>query len=131
MSSQYRTFRRPSLRSVNQCSPRKGSCRSSVPCFAFLARGFKFVAGLPRGHFRLRCGFGSQRETEARHLGQASKIHLGAILIARLVIVMIDIILRLRFAPSSVVAFEFQPFVDRERRNAHAGETEVVSAVII
>src|SRR5712672_2670546 len=126
MSSQYRTFRRPSLRPVNQCSPRKGSCRSSVPCFALLARGFKFVAGLPASHFRLRCRFGSERETEARHLGQAGKIHLRAILIARLMIMMIDIILRLRFAPGSIMAFEFQPFVDGERRNAHAGQAEMI-----
>src|SRR5882762_3476022 len=131
MSSQYRTFRRPSLRSLNQCSPRKGSCRSSVPCFALLARRFKFVAGLPAGHFRLRCGSSSQRETETRHLGQAGKIHLGPILVARLMIVMIDIILRLRFAPGSVVALEFQPFVDGERRNSDAGQAEMIRAVVM
>src|SRR5882762_2308671 len=131
MSSQYRTFRRPSLRSVNQCSPRKGSCRSSVPCFALLARRFKFVAGPPRGHFRLRCGFCSERESKARHLGQAGKIHIRAILITRLMIVMIDIVLRLRFAPGSVVALEFQTFVDGERRNADAGQAEMIRTVVM
>src|SRR5882762_199457 len=104
---------------------------SSVPCFALLARRFKFVAGLPRGHFRLRSGFCSQRESETRHFRQAGKIHLGAILIARLVITMINIVLRLRFAPCSVVALEFQPFVDRKRRNSDACQAEMIRTVVM
>src|SRR5713226_2580375 len=104
---------------------------ASVPCFALLARRFKFVAGLPAGHFLLRCGFGSQRETEARHLGQTGKIHLCAILIAELMVPMIYIILRLRFAPRSVVTFEFQPFVDGKRWNSDAGQAEMIRTVIM
>src|ERR1700736_6677243 len=80
-------------------SHRESLCASrlseSVPCFALLAGRFKFVAGLPAGQSWLRSRFLSERETKSRDLGKPREIHLGAILVAGLMIIMIDVIFRL------------------------------------
>src|SRR5258708_38351434 len=58
-------------------------------------------------------------------------MHLRGIFGARLVIVVIHIILRLRGAPRCVVAFVLQDFADGKRRNAYAGQAEMVGAVVV
>ena len=73
----------------------------------------------------------AQQEPKRRHLGKSRKIHLRAVFVARLMIAMLDVIFGLGLAPGFVVSFEFQPFVDRERRNAHARQTEMIGAVIM
>src|ERR1700719_5360359 len=98
---------------------------------ALLARRFKFVAGLPAGQSGLRSRFLSERQTKARHLGKPDEIHLGAIFVARLMIIMIDVIFRLRLAPRGVVAFVFQSFANGKRRHADARETEMIGAVVM
>src|SRR5258708_28158083 len=106
-------------------------CSRSVPCFALLARHFELVAGLPplqlRSHGRLL----AKQKSKSRYLRKPAEIHLRAILVARLVIVVIHIVLRLRRTPRCVVAFVFQAFADGKRRNAYAGQTEMVGAVVV
>src|SRR6202790_361437 len=108
-------------------TPRSGE---SIPCFALLARRFKFVAGLPSGQFWLRSRFTSERETESRHLRQSGEIHFRAILVAGLMIIMIDVIFRLRLAPRGIVAFVFQSFANRKRGHTNTRETKMIGAVV-
>src|ERR1700676_1640056 len=104
---------------------------SSVPCFALLARRFKLVAGLPtlllRSHGRLL----AKHESELRHFRQAGEIPFRAIFVAGLVVAMVHVILRLRFAPRGVVAFVFQSLTDRKGWDADARHTEMIGAVVM
>src|SRR5579864_4160733 len=119
---------RPYKDIANRCASRSGE---SVPCFALLARRFKFVVGLPTGQRGLRSRFASERETESRHLGKPCEIPVGVILVARLMIMMVDVIFSLGLAPRGVVAFVFLPFVNRERRHANTRETEMIRAIVM
>src|SRR5450631_2085 len=44
---------------------------------------------------------------------------------------MIDVVFGLGFAPSFVMAFEFQALGNRKRRNADAGETKMVRTIVV
>src|ERR1700693_2924424 len=103
----------------------------SVSRRAFFTRRFEFVAGLPALQRRRHSRLLAEQKTEARRFREPGKVHLRAVFIAGLMVAMIDIILRLRFAPRGVVALEFQSFADGKRRNADARQTEMIGAVVM
>ncbi len=63
--------------------------------------------------------------------GVGAKIHIGFVFVGRLVVTVIDVVLRLRLAPCRVVAFVFHAFADGKRGNTDATEAEMVGAVIM
>src|ERR1700737_4856032 len=123
------TLRCPSERSNS--SRRFIAFAESVPCFALLPRRFEFVAGLPALQFRSLCRLLAEQKSKSRHLRESAEIHLWPVFIARLVIMMIHVVLRLRLAPRRVVAFVFQSFADGKRRNAHARQTEMIGTIVM
>jgi hypothetical protein len=84
----------------------------------FFSRGFEFVAGSPALEFRSCRGGAAEDEAEAGHFGETGKVPVGLKLVARLVVVVIDVVFGLGLAPGGVVAFEFEALADGERRDA-------------
>src|SRR5438270_9922932 len=72
----------------------------------------EFVSGLPANHLWLRCRSPPERESEARHDSVATEIHLWIVLVARLVIALIGVFLRLLHSPIGGVVFVLHAFID-------------------
>src|SRR5580704_4817379 len=96
---------------------------------ALQSRCLEFIALLPADEPREACRLPAESESEARHRRIADEIHLGMVLIAGLVVMLLRVFLVLRQTPGLVVAFELHAFIDRERWNAHAGQTEMIGAI--
>src|SRR5258705_10153548 len=97
----------------------------------FLLRTLKFVAGEPLDFAGLRRGGLAEGVAEARYLGVAREIPGFDKGVGGLVVVVLDVIFGLRFAPSQVVAFEFQAFADGKSRDADAAKAEMVGTVVV
>jgi len=99
--------------------------------FAFLARGFEFVARVPSDRLGLSTSQPAENEAEAGEPGVAPEIPAFLEFVGGLVIVMRNIIFELGFAPGFVVTFKECAGIDGERGDAHASEREVVGAVVV
>src|SRR5258707_9913518 len=82
-------------------------------------RRLKFIAPLPFDERRFIRGLYTEVESESRHFPKAFKTPIVVKLVRNLVIIVVDVIFRLRLAPRRVVPFELHPFADRKRRNSH------------
>src|SRR5579871_3845496 len=80
--------------------------------------GLELVALLPADQLGQACGLPSERESEARHRRVADKIHLGMIFVARLVIVLFDVLLFLFKAPGLGMSLVLHALIDGEGWNA-------------
>src|SRR5208283_805002 len=92
-------------------------------------RRLKLIALLPPDQPRKTSRLPTQGKSKARHSRVAHEVHLRMIFVAGLVIMLLDILLVLRHAPSFVVALELHSFIDRERRNAHPRHAEMIRSV--
>jgi hypothetical protein len=99
--------------------------------FAFLARGFEFVARVPSDRLGLSTSQPAENEAEAGEPGVAPEIPAFLEFVGGLMVVVGDVIFELRFSPSFVVAFEKSSGIDGEGGDADASEREVVGAVIV
>src|SRR5579884_375360 len=93
------------------CSPRTGRL-FSCSHLTLLARGFKFISRLPCNQSGLARGFPSQGETEAGHAGIAGEIHLRPVFVARLMVAMLVVVLRLLLAPFAGMAGKLDSLID-------------------
>ena len=98
---------------------------------AFEPRRFELVTLLPPDDVRQRGGLPSKHEAEASHRAVPGKIHVGTVLVAGLVVVLLVVFVVLLQAPGFVMALILQAFVDGERRNPDAGETEVIGTIVV
>jgi hypothetical protein len=78
----------------------------------FFSGGFEFVAGLPLDQGGLRCSLEAEVVAELRDFCQTGEVHFGAVFIAGLVIVMLDVVFGLGSASGFIVALEFYSFAD-------------------
>ena len=76
-------------------------------------------------------GLPSQREAETRHVGVGGPVETGMIFVARLMVVVLNVVLILGESPGFVVTFEFDPLVDGKGGNADTRQAEVVGAVVV
>src|SRR5260370_15899256 len=91
----------------------------------------EFVAGEPARQRRQPCRLRSEHERESGDDRVARKIHVRAVLVARLVIAVRRVILGLFLAPLRVMARVLHPLIDRKRRHPHARQTEMIRTVIM
>ena len=59
------------------------------------------------------------------------KSDVGMILIAGLVIVLLGVFIGLLHSPGRIVPLVLDAFIDRKRGNAHAGQAEMIGAIIV
>src|SRR3989454_11988237 len=109
----------------------RGSCFSVRLLQAPLSRRLEFVARHPASESGQPRRFRSKHEAESGDDGVAGKIHVRAVLVARLVIAMRGEILRLFITPLRRMARVLDSFIDRKRRHAHARQAEVIRTVIV
>src|SRR5579871_7061275 len=95
----------------------------------FISRSFELVALLPFDQFRKTRGLPSERESKAGHRRVSNEIHLGTILITRLVVMLLHVFLVLVHPPRLRMSLELHPLIDRERRNPDSRHAEVIRAV--
>src|SRR2546425_12547973 len=112
-------------------SPPRGSCLSVRLLQALLSRRLEFVAKHPAGKSGQPRRFRSKHKPESGDDCVAGKIHLRAVLVARLVITVRGEILGLFIAPLRRMARVLDSFIDRKRRHAHVGQAEVIRTVIV
>src|SRR5713226_1361977 len=103
----------------------------SVACFALLARRFKLVAGLPALQLPCHGRLLAKQKSKSRHLRESGEIHLPTIFIARLVIMMIDVIFRLGLAPRGVVALILKSLDEGKGGHTDARQAEMIGAVVM
>src|SRR6202044_359865 len=117
-------------RHAQELSARQDEARSNS-LLTFHSRRFKLVAFLPADKARGASCLPAESEAEARHRRIADKVHLWMVFIARLMVMLFCIFLILLHSPGFIVAFKLDPFVDRERWNPHASQTEMVRAIVV
>src|SRR5437879_3218910 len=96
-----------------------GQPRAAVPTLQrwlliLLPRRLELIALLPLHQLWQACRLPAQRKPKPRHRAVPGEIHLGMILIARLVVVLLDVLTILRQPPGFIVALKLHPLVDRE-----------------
>ena len=91
----------------------------------------EFVARLPSDQRRLIRSLPSQCDSELRHHCIATEIHLRMIFVARLMVVLRDIVLRLLLTPFAVMILILVAFIDGECRHPRARKAKVVGAIVV
>src|SRR5258707_15742250 len=102
-----------------------------APRLALLPRGLELVARDPACQRWQPCCLHSEHEAKSGDDGVAGKIHVRAVLVARLVIAMRGEIFGMFIAPFRRMARILDSFVDRKRRHPHARQTEMIGTVIM
>ena len=98
---------------------------------AFHSRRLKLITLLPSHQLGLRGSLPSQSKSESCHHRVAGKIHARMIFIAGLMVVLRGVLFRLLHTPGSVVSLILYAFIDRERGNTHARQTEMIGAIVM
>ena len=91
----------------------------------------ELISLFPANCFRLARRLPPGGEAEPRHCGIASEIHVRMIFVAWLVVVLGGVFVRLLQAPRLVMPLVLHPFINRERRNSHTRQAEVIGTVVV
>src|ERR1700678_581741 len=116
-------------RCAGQSADRWGLIEFAGRLLTLDSRRLELIALLPADEARETGRLPTQGEAEACHRGIGREIHLGTVLVARLVIALLCVFLVLLDSPSLIVTFELHSFVHRERWDANARQAEVIGAV--